>query len=41
MLWCGVGERCRCCGAALVSGVGIDCGVVYVTGVNVVVCVCV
>ena len=34
MLWCGAGERCRCCGAALLSGVGIDCGVVYVSGVD-------
>ena len=34
MLWCGVGERCRCCGVALVSGVGIDCGVLYVSGVG-------
>ena len=37
VLWCGVGERCRCCGAALVSGVGIDCAVLYVSGIDVVV----
>ena len=34
MLWCGAGERCRCCGAALLSGVVVDCGVVYVSGVD-------
>ena len=32
MLLCGVSDRYRCCGAALVSVVGIDCGVAYVTG---------
>ena len=35
MLLCGVGDRCRCCGAALVSVVGIDSGFAYVTGVDV------
>ena len=31
----GFRNKSRCCGAALVSGVGIDCGMVYVSGVDV------